>query len=413
MTAVAAAERAAEHPQPTPRGNDDARVISLVAIAHFTSHIMQMALPPLLPVLHRYFGASYTELGLLVTCYFVTSGFGQALAGILVDRYGAPRLLVGGMVVASTGIALAGMAPSLLTMMPLALLAGLGNSVFHPADLSIISHRVSERLLGRAYASHAVAGQIGFAASPVLVAAVASFASWRVALVGLGIVGLAISAVVYASRAHIAYARTANEPGRARRGGYFRVIGSPIIIMAFAYFILTAFAGSGVQAFSVSALTVGYGIDLAGATLALTLFLTASAVGIVAGGFLADRTDNHQRVAITGVLLAALMMAAVAILRVRPDMLAALMAVGGLCYGITAPSRDVLVRRAAGSVGMGSVFGFVYSGFDLGSSTAPLLFGALLDRHAAHGVFLGVAIAFALAAPAVLQVRTRPAAAGG
>jgi MFS transporter, FSR family, fosmidomycin resistance protein len=96
----------------------------------------------------------------------------------------------------------------------------------------------------------------------------------------------------------------------------------------------------------------------------------------------------------------------------------AVMACAGIASGITAPSRDVLVRRAATGLGMGSVFGFVYSGFDLGSSTAPLLFGALLDRHASHAVFFTLALAFALAAPTVMQIirpvaRPAPLPAGG
>ncbi len=86
------------------------------------------------------------------------------------------------------------------------------------------------------------------------------------------------------------------------------------------------------------------------------------------------------------------------------------MMLGGIANGITAPSRDVLIRRAAAGAGMGSVFGFVYSGFDLGSSTAPLLFGALLDHQAPHAVFVAIACAFALAVPTVMEVQHRAAA---
>jgi len=65
------------------------------------------------------------------------------------------------------------------------------------------------------------------------------------------------------------------------------------------------------------------------------------------------------------------------------------------------------VRKAAAGIGTGSVFGFVYSGFDLGSSTAPLLFGMLLDHNAPQAVFVAIAISFALGVPTVMQVRQR------
>jgi MFS family permease len=83
------------------------------------------------------------------------------------------------------------------------------------------------------------------------------------------------------------------------------------------------------------------------------------------------------------------------------------MMLAGIANGITGPSRDVLIRRAAAGAGMGSVFGFVYSGFDLGSSVAPVLFGTLLDHHAPHAVFVVIACAFALAVPTVMQVQHR------
>jgi MFS transporter, FSR family, fosmidomycin resistance protein len=386
----------------------DAAVIALAGMAHYSSHVMQLALAPLFPLLHDHFAVSFADLGLVMGIFYASSGLGQAAAGVLVDRYGARRLLLGGLVLLSVAIGLMGFATSYRMLLPLALLGGLGNSVFHPADLSILSRRVSFSRLGRAYAVHGICGSLGFATAPVLVALIAAFAGWRVALTAIGAGGLAVAALLYANRALLDYRRAmpAPAPGAARPHlAYWRVVGSPVVLMGFTYFALTAFAGTGIQTFSITALVSGYGLELPIATLGLTLYLIGGAIGMMAGGFLAERTRQHHRVAMSGIALAAALMLLVAGL---PGGAAVpLMMLSGIASGITAPSRDVLIRQAAAGTGMGSVFGFVYSGFDLGSSVAPLLFGALIDRGAPHAVFLAIACGFAVGVPAVMQVAQR------
>lgn len=391
------------------REDSDGRTIAVVALAHFASHMLQLALPPLFPVLHREFGVSFTELGLVVTLFYTASGLGQPVAGILVDRHGAFPLLVGGLAVLATSVALAGLVTSYWMFLPLAVTAGLGNAVFHPADLSILGHRVSETRLGRAFAFHNISGTLGFAAAPGLVAALAAYDGWRAPLVIFGLASLAVAAVLYANRSALVYPRRvethAHAGGAARAAGYLRIVGSSAVVMAFTYFVLIAFAGTGIQTFAITAFTTGYGLTLAAATLALTGYLIGGTCGMVVGGFLAERTQLHHRVAMTGMVVTSALMLLLSGISEHPLLIVPLMIVAGIANGTTTPSRDVLIRQAAGAVGMGSVFGFVYSGFDLGSSTAPLLFGALIDHHAPHAVFVAVAIVFALAAPAVMRLR--------
>ena len=391
--------------------NRDVRTIAVVGSAHFSSHLMQLTLPPLFPILYLQFGVSFTELGLIVTLFYTASGLGQATAGVLVDRYGAHRLLVAGIATMAASLALIACVSAYWMLLPLAVLLGLGNSVFHPADLSILSHRVGERRLGRAFAVHGLSGTLGFAAAPMLVTTIAALSGWRTALVAVALYGFATAALVYVNRGLLVYARrgdAAPVAGAPRRlAAYLSVIGSPIVMTAFAYFILTAFAGGGVQTFAVTALSAGYGLALKAATLALTAYLVGTACGTALGGLLADRTENHHRVAMVGMVTAAAFILAVAFLAGATAAIVPVMAAAGFAAGVTAPSRDVLIRRAAVGAGMGKVFGFVYSGFDLGSSVAPLLFGALIDHKAPHAVFLVAAAAYAVAAPTVMQVRRR------
>ena len=141
--------------------------------------------------------------------------------------------------------------------------------------------------------------------------------------------------------------------------------------------------------------------------LAVTACLVGNAVGIVAGGVLADRTTKHHRVATSGMIVASVMMFLISGVHGFTGIVISAMVVAGMAYGITQPSRDIIIRQAAPDGGLGRVFGFVYSGFDLGSATAPLVFGTILDHHAPHAVFMTIATTLALAAFTVMQVRRR------
>ena len=176
---------------------EDVRTISLVGLAHGTSHFFHLLLPPLFPLLFHDFGFSYTQLGLLVTTLFVVSGSGQAMAGFVVDRIGARPVLFAAMVCfALSGLALS-MATGYAGLMLAAALAGLGNAPFHPADFTILNRRVSFKRLGHAFSVHSLTGNLGWALAPVfLTGLAAAFGSWRVAAAGASLLSLAVLAVM-------------------------------------------------------------------------------------------------------------------------------------------------------------------------------------------------------------------------
>jgi MFS transporter, FSR family, fosmidomycin resistance protein len=400
--------------EPHLKPHGEARVIALVTGAHYASHVMQLAVPMLFPILHDALGVDFAALGLFATAFFSASGLGQPAAGLLVDRYGADRLLIGGLALLSGAIVAIGLVSAYWMLLPLGFLAGLGNSVFHPADLSILSHRVRDERLGRAFAMHNFTGSLGYATSPLIVPFIAVTANWRTALIVTGGAGLVLAGVLVAQRRLLA-GQSSITPRRgsaaaAPNAWNFAVVRSPVILMAFAYFALVSFAGGGIQAFGPTALTLGYGLSLSAAAFAVSVYLIGSASGILIGGFLADRTQQHHRVAMAGVGVTSALMLVLSNTSAGSWLIMPIMLIAGASNGLTAPSRDVLIRRTAQGAGLGSVFGFVYSGFDLGSATAPFLFGILLDRQATHHVFLGVAIAFALAVFTVMQVQQRATA---
>ena len=390
-----------------PSVRHDATVAGLVGLAHFTSHFFQIAFAPLFPLMKSEFGADWTELGLIVTVFFIASGICQAFAGMVVDRLGARGVLAAGIALLAGSTALASLASELWMIYPLAALAGVGNSVFHPADFSIMTSKIAHNRLGRVYSVHAFLGTLGYAAAPAVVGALAYVFDWRTALLIAGCAGLAVAIVVWRSPilnvAGSAHAHDAQA--KAATIGYRELLAMPAIMIAFAYFIFTAAAGIGLQSFSVAAFIDIYGVSLPAATNALSAYLVASASGMLIGGIVADRTPKHHLVAAAGLVTAAVLMVFLA--SAGPGYLAAaaLMAGAGLAVGMTGPSRDMLVKAATPPGSTGKVFGFVYSGLDLGALIGPMIFGLLMDMHLPHHIFLAVMVMQILGVFTAFQVR--------
>ena len=390
---------------PTARASlrSDVRVIGLIGVAHFFSHFFQLTLPPLFPLLKSVLGVPYVALGLAMSVFYAASGIGQTLSGFLVDRIGAHRVLLSGLALFASAIALAGSVSSYWMLLPVALLAGLGNSVFHPADYSILNASVDPRRIGRGYSVHAISGNLGWAVAPTVVFGLTAHFGWRAALVTVGSLGLAMVVVLATQRA--AFVQSRYDTRGTGQVAELRLLLSAPILSAFAYFAFIATALIGVQTFGVTGLMRIYDTPLALATGALTAFLLGSAAGILAGGFLADRTRRHDIVAVGGLVIAAGFMMLLATGALAPSLLPVILALTGLCHGATGPSRDMLVRAATPPGASGRVFGFVYSGLDLGSCLTPLAFGWLLDHGDPRMLFIAVAILMLMTIGTVVQVK--------
>lgn len=393
----------------------DATVISLVAFAHGTSHFFHFVLPPIFPYLMRDFGLNFTQAGALMTVFFVVSGVGQALAGFAVDRFGALRVMCGGVALLGVSGLLLSVAQNYPMLMFAAAVAGLGNCVFHPADFTLLNRRVSPPRLGHAFSVHGLTGSLGWAAAPVFMITITEASSWRSAAVGASIVGFLALVFLFLNRRMLDDAQLGVEEPPQRSGGSFAFLGVGTIWMCFAFFLLSVMAFGGLQNFAPPILERSYGVTLAFATTGLTAYLLGSAAGTATGGFFASRGDNQDRMVALALGSAAVMAVSLATGAVPPWSVVALMGVMGFGVGFAGPSRDILVRRAAtatfGSSAFGRVYGFVYSGIDIGLAIAPIVFGLLMDAARYTHVLWGVALLQCLAIGAALLVGTRSRAA--
>jgi MFS family permease len=392
----------------------DLKVMGLVGAAHGASHFFHLILPPLFPILKAEFGVSYTALALLTTLFYAASGFAQTIAGFMVDHFGARRVLLSGLSVLSISVIGYGFTSEYWMLMVLSVCAGLGNSVFHPADLSILTSKVSAERLGRAYATHGLCGNLGWAVAPVFVGTIALYADWRTAAIAAGMVGLTIVAAFMlwgGALAEVEAEIPAPRPSGRRETitRNLQMLLTPTIISCFLYFAFLAASLIGVQAFGITAIQQLYTIEFSTATAALTAFLIGSAAGVFAGGVLADRTDRHDLIAMGGVALAAVVLVSIGAQAISVALVIPALALAGFLSGTTGPSRDMLVRKATPKGATGRIFGFVYSGLDLGSSLMPLLLGWIMDSGRADMVFYGCAAMLVVTMATVTQVRQHDA----
>jgi MFS family permease len=391
----------------------DREVIALVGLAHGTSHFFHLMLPPLFPWLMRDFSLSYTDVGLLTTTFFVISGIGQALGGFVVDRVGGWRVLCFGVgMLALSGVVL-GVATSYPWLMLSATFAGLGNSIFHPSDFTLLNQRVSQPRLGHAFSIHGVSGNVGWAIAPIFMAGVTSAFGWHIAGFGAAAIGLAVfttlclrrHSLVDTDRLMTSRAATGDA---GERSGQFAFLASGAVWLSFAFFLFTTMAFGILQNFAPAILSHVYGVSLIVASSGLTAYLVGSGTGMLSAGFLRDRAD---RIVAPALGFAAVMAAVLASGEMPQAALWPLMVGLGFGVGFAGPGRDLLVRRAAtsrfGRSSFGRVYGFVYSGLDTGQALSPLVFGPVLDAGRFRQPLIAIALLQAAALLTALRVRSR------
>ncbi len=385
---------------------DERRLLIAVAAAHAISHLHILVFPPLFPLLRDSLGVGFVELGLSVTAFSVVSALTQAPVGFLVDRLGARRVLMAGLI--TGGLAYAGFAAfgGYAWLILAAVIAGLANATYHPADYALLNGGVATARMGRAFSLHTFAGYLGGAVAPTAMLLLAGIFSVRGAVLCAGLAAFVAAAFLF-----VACPRDIRVPkSNAGAGPQPRVM-NPAIIGLTGFFVLIALSIGGTNGFAVASLVAGHGLSLAMASAALTAFLVGSAIGVLLGGRLADRTQRHGLVAAAGFAGSACCTFAVAMLPLPGLVIVMLLGLSGVLSGLCMPSRDMMVRAAAPPGQAGAAFGVVSTGFNIGGMVAPPMFGWLMDAGYPDSVFLlGAAFMVCTALAAALpELRRRPA----
>lgn len=396
-------------PPPVPF-KQDAAVIGLVGLAHATSHFSHLLLAPLFPVFMRDFGLSFSDVGLLMSIFFVISGSGQAVAGFVVDKVGARPVLFGAIGLFLLASLAASMATGYGGLVLVAVLAGLGNAPFHPADFTILNQRVSAPRLGHAFSAHGLTGNLGWALAPVFLVGITSLASWRTAYLAAAVLYAGVLVLLYVKR-DLLKTEVVVRHADAPKGADLAFMKLPVVWWCFAFFFLSTMTLAVVQSFGPSILKAVHSASLEVATLTITAYMLCGAVGMAVGGFVVTKTTHSDRVVAWAMTAGALLLLLCATGWLGTFGTLAGLAATGFAVGIGGPSRDMMIKKATPKGATGRVYGLVYSGLDMGFAVSPVLFGLFMDRGWYSATLAGAALMLFLAVGAALGVGRRTVAA--
>jgi MFS transporter, FSR family, fosmidomycin resistance protein len=384
----------------------DAAVMGLVGLAHATSHFTHLLLPPLFPVFMSEFALSYSDVGLLMTVFFVISGIGQASAGFLVDRVGARPVLFGSIGLFMVSALVASAADGYGMLVLAAALAGLGNASFHPVDFSILNQRVSAARLGHAFSVHGLTGNLGWAITPVFLATLTALFDWRTAYQAAALLYVVVLAVLFWQRDKL-HTEAVVRSSTAPPGADLAFLKLPVVWWCFTFFLLSTMTLAVIQTYSTSILQTVHGVSFEAATFTLTAYMLCGALGMVVGGFVAGRARQSDRVVGYSMGAGALLLLVCATGALNGTLTMVLISLTGFAVGVAGPSRDMMIKRATPKGATGRVYGTVYSGLDVGFAISPVLFGAFMDRGWYGTTLAGAGLVLLLAVFAAVNVGRR------
>ena len=386
---------------------DDAAVIGLVGVAHASSHFSHLLLPLMFPVFISTFALSYSELGFLMTVFFVVSGFGQASAGFVVDRLGPRPVLFVALLLMAVGCMVVSVANSYVGLMLGAALLGLGNCSFHPVDFTILNQKVSALRLGYAFSAHGLTGNLGWALAPVFMVGLSAAFNWRVAYACAALLFVSIFALLFWQREHL-HAEVVSHKQSASDGSTLAFLKIPVVWWCFSFFLLSTMTLAVVQSFAVSILQALHHVTFEAATVTLTAYMLCAAAGMLVGGFVAARWPLHSdKVVASCMAVGALLMALCGSGLFGADVTMVILAATGLAIGVGGPSRDMMIKKATPKGATGRVYGMVYSGLDTGFAISPLIFGVFMDHGWYGATLMGAAFVLLLSVVVALGVGRR------
>lgn len=368
----------------------DVKVLSLISAGHFLSHYFMLALPTLFIFFNRDLGISYTLLGVMLTTRYVGTGVAQITAGFLVDRFGAKVILMAGIILMVTAMGLMAFVDSYWALMGLVILAGVGDAVFHPADYAILNSSISDKRMGRSFSVHTFSGHMGFAAAPAVIVFLSTLWDWRVALLVSAAVGYAVTIILLTQ-----WSSLRDDSAKPKKKADVteddattkQLLTSRPVLLLFAFFAMTSLAGNGLHSFSIPALHALHGTSVVDAGFAVGGYMLVSSFAVLAGGWISDHIRHQDRFAALAYTGSIIVVALIAILPLHYVFLVFLFGLAGFCHGVVRPARDMMVREVAPAGSTGKVFGFIFTGQNVGGGLAPIILGGLMDNFPPQYIF--------------------------
>ncbi len=399
-------------------GSETALVVGLVSGSHVVNHLYLVLFPPILATLAADFDVGLAALGVAMGLGAFVNTVLQLPYGYLSDNYDRTLTLGLCLGLGALGAAILAVAPTFEWLLFGQVVLGAGVAGHHPAHFPLLSDATPEGLRGRAYSVHGLAGNLGFAAPPVVILGVTALpgTTWRhafalIAAVG-GVYGVLACGLL---RYRVSDAITRPNPSERTTTGsrldrarteLRALLGAPPILGLAVVAMLASMAFWGVTSYVVVLLEDVYGVDATVAGLTLTAMFVVGAGLILVGGALVDRFRSGPVLA-GAYALVGLAVALLALGAVSPLVAVGVAVLAGSLGSLGLPARDKLADVLSSRGDLGRNFAIVTIGIMAGNTVAPPLFGVSIETAGYRGTFAAIACFAILAALATLAVVAR------
>ncbi len=384
------------------------------SVAHFAHHVTNSLLSALLPfMVGDGLVGSNTLAGFAVTASAVASGLTSPPLGVLADRVGARRVIVGGLLLMGLSSVAIGLSGAYWMLLLGLLVMGIASGTYHAPASALIAETFPFARRGVALGTHTTAGHLAFFAAPLVAGALAATGTWRLPYISFAIAPVLCAVLVL---------RVAPQGARSTEGHQWlatfadigrvaRAVGSLVSLSILAQVLI-----SSALAFLALYLVNARGVSPA---VAAGLFGVPQLAGLFAAPLSGVLSDRFGRPAI---LLGALIVSGPALwlLTVTPvELIVIPLLLIGACLSFRATTTEVLIIDNTPVTKRSTVLGTYYLiNQPVGGIAAPI-FGAVADSAGLETAFSWLALVFvglsiiALVASATGAARIRAASSPG
>lgn len=371
------AESEAAKAPPVAWGGRDYFDLTVIGAAHGFSDGFANMLVPVLALIVADLGLSAVEAGTLLSSFSLATFIFLYPLSMLADYTGRKKIIViVGLGVAAVSFILMGWTQSFTALLVLSFLAGVGNSTYHPCGTALTAERF---LAHRSFAIswHGMGGNIGTSLMPLIQAAVAAVANWRVAVVACAVPALALLPVVGVRFHGISVGETAPQAGQGIHAMLARVLKNRNVILLALVYTLRGIGTKGMIGFLPLIASQKLGMDTASIGLAVSLYFAAGAVSKPFMGYLYSRWG--PRAALIFPLIAAGALT-IAVPFARWEMALILISMMAGVFSFVSPIILTATADLCEPEVLASSIGVIYTLHGLGF-IAPLAGGWLAERY--------------------------------